>query len=72
MNLAVVSGTIQRKSPFYKGIGSVKVGLDITCQCFMAVLLDTEGDIGGTLVIFEARWCWRYGSSSCLTALRLL
>jgi hypothetical protein len=43
MNLAVISGPVKGESPFYKRVRGVKVGADVTCRRFTAVLVpDTE------------------------------
>jgi hypothetical protein len=47
VDLAVVSGAIQRQPSLYKGVRGVKVGTDISGRYFTAVLLDTEGDCYG-------------------------
>jgi hypothetical protein len=73
MDLTVVSGTVEGESPFYKGVRSVEVDVDVMHQRFTAiVIVDTEGDIGRASVMFEARWNWQYGSSNWSIDLRLL
>jgi hypothetical protein len=57
MDLAVIGGALKGQLAFYKGVGCVKVSLDVTSWCFTAILLDMEGDIGRALVMLEARWC---------------
>jgi hypothetical protein len=72
VDLTMVSGAIKGQPPFYERIGRVEMGPDVTCRYFTAVLLDTEGDVSGAVVMLKARRCWRCGLSSWLTALRLL
>jgi hypothetical protein len=58
MNLAMVSGSVERQTPFYKGVWSVEVSMDVTCRRFTTVFVaDTEWDIGKASVMLEARWC---------------
>jgi hypothetical protein len=40
------------------------MGPDILRRPFAAVFLDAEWNVGGASVMFEARWCRRYGSCS--------
>jgi hypothetical protein len=55
MDLAVVSGPVERQTPFYKGVWGVEVSADITRWRFTAVLVaDTEWDECQTSVMFEA------------------
>jgi hypothetical protein len=69
MNLAVVSGALQRQTTLYKWIWGIKVRPDISSQRFTAILLDTEWDEGRASVMLEAHWCRRSGSSSWLALL---
>jgi hypothetical protein len=60
MNLAVVSGPVERQTPFYKGVWSVEVSADVTRWRFTAVFIaDPEGNEGRASVMLEARWCRR-------------
>jgi hypothetical protein len=72
VNLAMISRSLKGQTPFYKGVRGVEVSSDILSWCLMAVFLDTEGDVSRALVMLEARWCWRCGSSSWLAYLSLL
>jgi hypothetical protein len=72
MDFTVIGGALERQLAFYKGVGRVEVSLDVMSQCFTAVLLDMEGDIGGASVMLKACWCWRCGLSSWSTLLHLL
>jgi hypothetical protein len=70
VDLAVVSGSVKRQTPFYKGVWSVEVSMDVTRWRFAAVLVaDAERDEGRALVMLEARWCRRCGSSRWWTLL---
>jgi hypothetical protein len=60
MNLAVISGPVERQPPFYKRVRGVEVGADVTCRRFTAVLVsDTEWDEGRASIVFEAGRDWR-------------
>jgi hypothetical protein len=69
MNLAVVSGALQRQTTFYKWIWGIEVRPDIASQRFTAVLVDAEGDEGRASVMLEARRCRQSRSSSWLMLL---
>jgi hypothetical protein len=60
MNLTVVSGAVERQTPFYIGVWGIKVSADVTRWRFTAVLIaDTEQDEGRASVMLEARRCRR-------------
>jgi hypothetical protein len=60
VNLAMVSGPIERQTPFYKGVWGVKMSADVTRWCFTAVFVaDAEGDEGRASVMLEACRCRR-------------
>jgi hypothetical protein len=61
VNLTVISGAVQQQPPLYKGVRCVDMGPNVPCWCFMAVLLDAEGDVSRASVVFEAWQCWRCG-----------
>jgi hypothetical protein len=45
MNFAVVSGAVERQTPFYKGVWGVKMSTDVARWRFTAVFVaDTEWD----------------------------
>jgi hypothetical protein len=72
MDLAVVSGPVERQTPFYKGVRGVEVSTDITRRCFTTVLVaDVEWDECQALVMFEASGYGGSGSARSST-LRLL
>jgi hypothetical protein len=46
-----------KDAPLYKGVRSVEVDMDVTCQRFTAgIVMDAEGDVGRASVMLEARW----------------
>jgi hypothetical protein len=57
MDLAVVSGALQRQTTLYKWIWGIEVCPDVTSRRFTAVLLDAERDEGRASVMLEARRC---------------
>jgi hypothetical protein len=68
VNLTVICGTVNRKTPLYKGVRSVEVGPDVTRRRFTAgVSLDTEGNERRPSVMLKARRSRRCGSASALT-----
>jgi hypothetical protein len=69
VNLAVVSGALQRQMTFYERIWGIEVRPDILSRCFTAVLVDAERDEGRASVMLEACRCRRSGLSSWLTLL---
>jgi hypothetical protein len=71
MNLTVIRGTLYREPPFYEGVRGIEMSADVTRRRFTAVFLDAEGDEGGTSVMFETRWCRRYGLSCWSSSRRL-
>jgi hypothetical protein len=63
MDLAVVSGAVKGKPPFYKWIRGVEVCVDVMRWCFTTELvMDSERDVGRAAVVFEAHRNWRYRS----------
>jgi hypothetical protein len=66
MNLAVVSGTLKRQTPFYEWIRGIEVHPNVSSRRFTAVLLDMERDKGRASVMLEAHRCRRCGSSCWL------
>jgi hypothetical protein len=60
VDLAMVSGPIERQTPFYKGVWGVKMSADVTRRRFTAVFIaDVEWDEGRASVMLEARQCRR-------------
>jgi hypothetical protein len=60
VDLAVISGPIERQTPFYKGVWGVEVSADVTRRRFTAVLVaDAEWNEGRASVMLEARRCRR-------------
>jgi hypothetical protein len=67
MNLAVVSGAVEQKTPLYEGIRSVEVCTDVTRRRFTAgVSSDAEGDVRRPSVMLKARQSRRCRSASIL------
>jgi hypothetical protein len=63
MDLGVVGGTVKREMPFYEGVRSIEVDVDIMRWRFTAVVVaNAEGDVSGALVMLEACWNRRCGS----------
>jgi hypothetical protein len=73
VDFAVVGGSVERQTPFYKGVWGVKVSTDIARWRFTAVLVaDAEWDEGRASVMLKAHRCRRCGSSSWQTLLSWL
>jgi hypothetical protein len=75
VDLAMIRGTVKGQPTLYVRVRGVEMGPDIPRWRFAAVVLDTEWDIGRASVMFEARWCRRYGScrwSSSISRIRRL
>jgi hypothetical protein len=73
MDLTMVGGAVNRKTPFYKGVRSVEVGPDVTRRRFTAgVSSDTEGNERRPSVMLEAQRSRRCGSASALAWLSWL
>jgi hypothetical protein len=70
VNLAVVSGALQRQTTLYEWIWGIEVRPDVMSRRFTAILLDMERDEGRASVMLEARRCQQSGLSSWLTLLR--
>jgi hypothetical protein len=71
VNFTMICGTVNRKTPLYKGVRSVEVGPDVTRRRFTAgVSSDTEGDERRPSVMLKARRSRRCGSAiawACLS-----
>jgi hypothetical protein len=60
MDLAVVSGSIERQTPLYEGVRGVKVSADVMCRRFTAMFVaDAEWDEGRASIMLEACRCRR-------------
>jgi hypothetical protein len=67
VNLAMIGGAVNRKTPLYKGVRSVEMGPDVTRRRFTAgVSSDAEGDERRPSVMLKARRSRRCGSASAL------